>query len=694
MPELLSTTEADFVVKQLKPEKYGLTELDLKSAIQEIELQTQVGGASLLKLHVIDSEPLWQIQTSGLLKVSEDGLLNELELEFPQGTGYFWTLAAVEGTTEISQANLVLTFEDRVVARLRQQWGHRPIPPGKTTRAQFVKALIDEANLKERLNPPIKFVSPGINRKEPVAESTPTKTKAAKTKATQTENKERGIHAGAEFKIKGLAPTPEQRAILNEVLSAASETNPPPLALEALIEACITENGVSTSGAGLLQFEAGTASGAGVTKGNIPQEVKAFLTKSYSGETLSSGPGGANEYAQKHSNAQAYEVAQATQGSGAGKASKGAANYGPFHLEAQEIIHAYGGVNPGGTSSHSSESDVGQLSRGTSTNPDEDSWECMQRLAQEVNWRLFTNGRNTVFYMDGPDLIAQRPVLYVDVVNNHIIREDKGGQKESEEGALIRPLSYTYDNTAVLYQATHKVRGRLQRRTRIAKPQTPSEIRMLMLCGVTEYNAGEVFVFRNCGPVSDNSGRWIVSDATRQCLKYPYTQFILIPPPQPLPEPKATETAKAGATPGSGTALGAFEAANALSQLQLPYVWGGGHSPGALSSVKAGGPGLDCSGSVCYVLHQAGMFPATQAVVSGELEHFGEAGKGQEMTVWAGPNHTYIEFTIPGHETAQMNTNGPQNGPRLYTTSQAATYNGPNGTGSGGPFVARHFKGT
>src|ERR1039457_4275981 len=101
-PTLGPTDLPEFLVKQLHPEKHGLTELDLVQAIQEIEIQTQILGASFIKVHVIDPE--WKIITSGLLKVNEDGLLNELEVEFPHGTGYFWRLCAVEGNTELSAA--------------------------------------------------------------------------------------------------------------------------------------------------------------------------------------------------------------------------------------------------------------------------------------------------------------------------------------------------------------------------------------------------------------------------------------------------------------------------------------------------------------------------------------------------------------------------------------------------------------
>jgi cell wall-associated NlpC family hydrolase len=595
-PILGPTTIPHFVVKQLSPGRHGLAEADLVTALQEIETQTQIYGASFLKIHFDDPES--EIVTSGLVAVDEDGLLNELEVEFPEGSGNFWQLAALEYGTEISAPNLVMTFEDRIVARLRQQWKHRTIPPGLTTRAQFAKALVDEANLKEHLNPPIKFVSPGLNRVEPVAEATQTKTSIATQAQSTAENRGRGIHAGAGFKIKGVAPSPEQTALLNEVVGIADELNTPTLAAEALIEAVITENDVSNAGEGILQVIPSTAAALGISETNVKQCVTAFLTKGFAGN------GGAIEYAKKNPNAPAYEVAQAIQGSGAGAASKGAANYGPFHAEAQAILAAYGGMRAGGTTpTTSNESDVGQLSRGTPQNPDEDSWDCITRLAQEVGWFVFTDGHHTMFYMDGPDLIRQKPKLYIDVPRNLVVREDPHGRKVEEYGALIRPLSASYDNTAFLYRATHKVKQRLQRRSRISKPQTPAEVRMLMLCGIDEFRAGDVFVFRNYGPISENGGRWIVADATRETMKYPYTKFILVPPTEPLPEPKATATTTARENARSA----AGQAQKALGEKsKYRYVYGGGRGPG----VTLFGPEpreFDCASFVTLSYKEAGL---------------------------------------------------------------------------------------
>jgi hypothetical protein len=516
---------------------------DLAASIQEVEIETQIQGASFLKLHVID--PHWLIIKGGLLAVNEDGLLNEVECEFPEYSGYQWRLAAVEGTTEIGGANAVLTFEDAIVARLRQQWGHRTIPPGLTTRAQFVRNLVNEANAREHLNPPIKFVSPGINRVEPVAESTQEKqakleTPKQKQAKEAREGKTRGIHPGAEVKVKGSAATPQQLADINTALDVANKLSAGTTATLALIVAGIGESDFNRNSSNPSGHN-GVWQSSTIPGNEVEKQAHFFLK---GGESFQAG--GAIKLAE--AGKEPGDIATKVEASG-----EAADFYGKYLPEAEAILHAGGGVRTGGsTPTSSNESDVGQLSRGMPENPDEDSWDCINRLAAEVNWSVFTDGKDTLYYMDGPDLIRQKPVLYIDGHNHknepqppsnwRVIREDKGGRKVEHTGALIRPLTFTYDNTAFLYRASHKVKGKVQRRSRRGIPQSPAEVRMNMLCGMTEFHAGEVFVFRNCGPISENGGRWIVSDVTRLCLKNPYSSFILVPPGEPLKEPQAQNT--------------------------------------------------------------------------------------------------------------------------------------------------------
>jgi hypothetical protein len=68
---------------------------------------------------------------------------------------------------------------------------------------------------------------------------------------------------------------------------------------------------------------------------------------------------------------------------------------------------------------------------------------------------------------------------------------------------------------------------------------------------------------------------------------------------------------------------------------QTPYIWGGGHG----SWVSAG---YDCSGSVSYVLHAAGLLSTPET--SGTLASFGAPGPGRWVTIYANATHVYAEI--------------------------------------------------
>ncbi len=69
----------------------------------------------------------------------------------------------------------------------------------------------------------------------------------------------------------------------------------------------------------------------------------------------------------------------------------------------------------------------------------------------------------------------------------------------------------------------------------------------------------------------------------------------------------------------------------------LPYIYGGGH--GSFTSA-----GYDCSGSVSYVLHAAGLLSAPED--STALESYGAAGPGRHVTIYANAGHAFM--TIDG----------------------------------------------
>jgi cell wall-associated NlpC family hydrolase len=64
-----------------------------------------------------------------------------------------------------------------------------------------------------------------------------------------------------------------------------------------------------------------------------------------------------------------------------------------------------------------------------------------------------------------------------------------------------------------------------------------------------------------------------------------------------------------------------------------PYIWGGGH--GAWLD-----KGYDCSGSVSYALHGAGLISRPRD--SGEFMRYGEHGRGAWVTIRANSGHAYM----------------------------------------------------
>jgi cell wall-associated NlpC family hydrolase len=64
-----------------------------------------------------------------------------------------------------------------------------------------------------------------------------------------------------------------------------------------------------------------------------------------------------------------------------------------------------------------------------------------------------------------------------------------------------------------------------------------------------------------------------------------------------------------------------------------PYRYGGGHA-------KWNDSGYDCSGSMSYALHGAGLLDAP--LTSGGFATWGEAGAGQWVTVYANAGHSYM----------------------------------------------------
>jgi cell wall-associated NlpC family hydrolase len=80
-----------------------------------------------------------------------------------------------------------------------------------------------------------------------------------------------------------------------------------------------------------------------------------------------------------------------------------------------------------------------------------------------------------------------------------------------------------------------------------------------------------------------------------------------------------------------------------------PYKYGGGHA-------RWNDSGYDCSGSMSYVLHAAGLLD--QALDSTGFMRWGEAGKGQWVTNYANPDHGYMVIAGLRFDTSGRSDDG------------------------------------
>jgi peptidoglycan hydrolase-like protein with peptidoglycan-binding domain len=121
-------------------------------------------------------------------------------------------------------------------------------------------------------------------------------------------------------------------------------------------------------------------------------------------------------------------------------------------------------------------------------------------------------------------------------------------------------------------------------------------------------------------------------------------------------EPSAAPTEK-GYIDGNGMAVAPasapdevraiIEAGNAIAK--KPYKYGGGHT-------RWNDSGYDCSGSVSYVLHAAGLL--SRALDSTGLMSWGEPGRGTWVTVRSNPSHAYMIVAGLRFDTSALRQTG------------------------------------
>ena len=130
---------------------------------------------------------------------------------------------------------------------------------------------------------------------------------------------------------------------------------------------------------------------------------------------------------------------------------------------------------------------------------------------------------------------------------------------------------------------------------------------------------------------------------------------------EPTVATRTTTTTTAPTGPTTGVQAGLSRMVTAGNQIATrPYVYGGGH--GSFTS-----HGYDCSGSVSYVLHAAGLLRSPED--STELESYGAAGPGRYVSIYANSGHAWMTIQGRRFDTVALAQSGSRWSHTMASTS-------------------------
>ena len=460
------------------------------------DVNRTIDGASTLKLTVSDYYS--RIRNSGMLG-------NEVDIKLD---GLWFRLVAVSKTGY----DLELTFESREVAILRTYNKKRVVGWGKMSRARFVQILMNESP-QTRLIP---FVCPELVPDKKIKDEDDRfvnreygfgARKPAPRGVTAAEGTTTGNGKGDVLYVKSAVATADQQynigAVIQEGLNQVSITNKHQrkilvCAIMTIIQESTATNLYTGHGTSVGLFQIIDIHGTVEQRRDIPWASEWFYSRAIKADAADPG-------------LTYNDLCQTVQRSGHPD------EYGQWRNQAERWVSAYGVV---GGDSHETE-DVSafnlmsdweqdatafQFQRGTSkTLPGgkkgwtkEDTWACMNRLAEEVNWRCFEVS-GMVYFISEPKLFKSGPRARID-----------------EQSPGIDWIDFNYDVGKASAQVT--IQGR---------------------AGQWAAPPGTVVEVMNNGPVN---GRWLVTDINRGIFS-PDVNITCKKPRAKLPEPtQASET--------------------------------------------------------------------------------------------------------------------------------------------------------
>ncbi|MCW3039349.1 MAG: hypothetical protein JWM31_1254 [Solirubrobacterales bacterium] len=602
---------------------------DLTDLITDAQVERSIEEATTLTLTLHDPERV----------LRPSGILNE-RADLDVGTHQFRLVRVSK-----SGDDFTLEFEDRDVARLRLERKPRKVSRGKVTRAEFAKLIVDDT-------PGIGFFCPDLHKKQPITDAdkaTGTVVKKTTDSSSPSSASASGFAPGVKLKVKGATASAHQLAEASRLLGVAKKLNASPAAQRALIFAAIAESGIggqagayAPNGSGYWGvLQGGSGQNGSAANFPDPHDTEAFAHyfllggKGFNaGGAISLTKAGITDPAE-------IAVKVETPSIWPNNAYAGEAGYSNFKSEAEAIIAAYTGepfdptTDSGSTTTETSKTIAKpyEFTRGLPSpqpgEPPENTWDCLKRLADEVQRRRFLIDHVVTFAFE-KDLLALQPSMTI---------------SETDDG--IDWIDFDKDEGKRVETATVTCRADMWS----AKPGA-----CVVIEDVTDGVDGRWLVSRVSGPL-------FLPDRTIELTRG--LKALAEPAHDTLTKTTTATDGTAGAS-GSAAAGSVRAAAKAISDRALPYGVGGhGQTWAQAQSATT----YDCSSSTSMALHNGGVLSSVPGPqVSDFFLSWGEPGEGKTFTVWVKPGsgangHVYIRFP-DGYE---FNTAGHPavSGPRL-----------------------------
>jgi hypothetical protein len=503
--------DAQIIARQLASRKQAKGQptpraTDLAASMTTITSDHTVGTAGAPTLAITMQDPRWALLDSGFFQCDTQGRLLDLDLNYPEGSRFWWRLNQVSPQSDHS---IALTFIPRIVAAAMGLHGPIKVNRAKRTRAEFLKMLW------ERVHDPqgVEFYSSELDKKQGIAKVSTRSTKSSSKSPAHKAAKTKGLGANHKgLTVKGAKINATQINAANLIVQTASSLSAPDVAVRACVFAAIYESalGVDTKWnptyGGLLAGAASVFGKYGPSNSDAvgAAQVQSFLQggNGYHPDPSGGSPGGAIALATKSGDiawiasqveapypfdAKGYSMQYESEG---WPLDKGVA-------EADAIVANGGG---GSTSQSTTKSITVTLPYYFQINAGEDYWTGMNRLAQEVNWELIVDG-NRVYYDTDMTLIAQKVAGVID-------RDD----------ATTLQWNYDWENRHIA-----------------------TNFQVQVVSKLFEFCAGEVLQVTGFGAASSGStaklpGRWLINEVQRNSGDL-FSTISLVQPAAPLPEP-------------------------------------------------------------------------------------------------------------------------------------------------------------